>query len=103
MVSRKEGKPEFRPRRHIDYGTLLGKCAIDGQPIYEGSGSRSKHATIVNGKWLSGDIMLKIYPVAFQAFLDENRDKEREKEILLESLGEYGWQGNPETGKLQKL
>ena len=30
MVSRKEGKPEFRPRRHIDYGTLLGKCVVDG-------------------------------------------------------------------------
>ena len=41
--------------------------------------------------------------MAFQAFLDENKDKEREKEILLESLGEYGWQVNPETGKLQKL
>ena len=87
--------------KNVEHGTMLGKCVVDGQPIYEGSGSRSKHATIVNGKWLSGDIMLKIYPVAFQAFLDENRDKE--KEILLESLGEYGWQVNPETGKLQKL
>ena len=89
--------------KNVEHGTMLGKCVVDGQPIFEGSGARSKNATIVNGKWLSGDTILKIYPVAFQAFLDENRDKEREKEILLESLGEYGWQVNPETGKLQKL
>ena len=89
--------------KNVEHGTMLGKCVVDGQPIFEGSGARSKNSTIVNGKWISGDTILKIYPVAFQAFLDENRDKEREKEILLESLGEYGWQVNPETGKLQKL
>ena len=89
--------------KNVEHGTMLGKCVVDGQPIFEGSGARSKNSTIVNGKWLSGDTILKIYPVAFQAFLDENKDKEREKEILLESLGQYGWQGNPETGKLQKL
>ena len=89
--------------KNVEHGTMLGKCVVDGQPIFEGSGARSKNSTIVNGKWLSGDTILKIYPVAFQAFLDENRDKEREKEILLESLGEYGWQVNPDTGKLEKL
>ena len=89
--------------KNVEHGTMLGKCVVDGQPIFEGSGARSKNSTIVNGKWKSGDTILKIYPVAFQAFLDENKDKEREKEILLESLGEYGWQVNPETGKLQKL
>ena len=89
--------------KNVEHGTMLGKCVVDGQPIFEGSGARSKNSTIVNGKWLSGDTILKIYPVAFQAFLDENRDKEREKEILLESLGQYGWQVNPDTGKLEKL
>lgn len=89
--------------KNVEHGTMLGKCVVDGQPIFEGSGARSKNSTIVNGKWISGDTILKIYPVAFQAFLDENKDKEREKEILLESLGKYGWQVNPETGKLQKL
>ena len=89
--------------KNVEHGTMLGKCVVDGQPIFEGSGARSKNSTIVNGKWITGDTILKIYPVAFQAFLDENKDKEREKEILLESLGEYGWQVNPETGKLQKL
>ena len=89
--------------KDIEHGTLLGKCVVDGQPIYEGSGSRSKNSTIVNGRWVSGDVILKLYPMAFQAFLDENKDNEKKKEILLESLGEYGWQVNPETGKLQKL
>ena len=89
--------------KNVEHGTMLGKCVVDGQPIFEGSGARSKNSTIVNGKWISGDTILKIYPVEFQAFLDENKDKEREKEILLESLGKYGWQVNPETGKLQKL
>ena len=88
---------------NIENGTLLGKCAIDGNPIYQGSGTRSKHAVVINGRWLSGDIILKVYPTAFQAFLDENRHKEKEKEILMKSLGEYGWQVNPDTGKLEKL
>ena len=89
--------------RTIETGTLLGKCAIDGNPIYQGSGMRSKHAVVLNGRWLSGDTILKIYPTAFQAFLDENRDAEREKEILMKSLGEYGYEGDPDTGKLRKL
>ena len=89
--------------KNVEHGTMLGKCVVDGQPIFVGSSARNKNSTIVNGKWISGDTILMIYPVAFQAFLDENKDKEREKEILLESLGEYGWQVNPETGKLQKL
>ena len=89
--------------RSIDTGTLLGKCAIDGNPIYQGSGMRSKHSVVINGKWLSGDTILKIYPTAFQAFLDDNRDAEREKKILMKSLGEYGYEVDPDTGKLRKL
>ena len=38
--------------RDIETGTLLGKCAIDGNPIYQGSGMRSKHAVVINGRWL---------------------------------------------------
>ena len=87
----------------VEHGTLLGKCVVDGQPIYHGTGSRSKHSTIVNGKWISGDIILKVYPRCFEAFVDEHRDKEKEKAELLGRLGEFGWQVNPETGKLQKL
>ena len=89
--------------RDIEVGSLLGKCVIDGNPIHEGSGTRSKHAVVLNGRWISGDTILKIYPTAFRAFLDENRDKEKEKETLLKSLGEYGYSVDPETGKLRKL
>ena len=89
--------------REIEQGTLLGKCVVDGNPIHEGAGMRSRHAVVVNGKWISGDIILKIYPTAFRAFLDENRDTQREKETLLKSLGEYGYSVDPDTGKLRKL
>ena len=59
----------------VAHGTLLGKCVVDGQPI----------------------------PKCFEAFIDEHRDREMEKEELLGRLGDFGWQVNPETGKLQKL
>ena len=49
-------------------GTLLGKCAIDGQPIYDGS-----------------------------------EDAAAEKAILLDRLEKYGWQTDPETGRLTKV
>ena len=87
----------------VEHGTLLGKCAIDGQPIFEGSGFRSKHSTIVNGRWISGDTILKLYKTSFEAFLDEHKDAELEKKVLLERLGKYGWQTDPETGKLFKI
>lgn len=87
----------------VENGTLLGKCAIDGQPIFEGSGFRSRHSTILNGKWLSGDTILKLYKTSFEAFLDEHKDAEREKAMLLDRLGKYGWQTDPETGKLFKI
>ena len=87
----------------VENGTLLGKCAIDGQPIFEGMGFRSRHATIINGKWISGDTILKLYKTSFEAFLDEHKDAEREKAMLLDRLGKYGWQTDPETGKLFKI
>ena len=86
-----------------DGGTLLGKCAIDGQPIFDGSGFRSKHCTVLNGKWISGDTILKLYKTSFEAFLDEHKDAELEKKVLLDRLGKYGWQTDPETGKLFKI
>ena len=89
--------------RKLILGVADGVLKADGQPIYEGSGHRSKHATIINGRWLSGDIILKVYPKCFEAFVDEHRDREKEREELLGRLGDYGWQVNPETGKLQKL
>ena len=84
-------------------GTLLCKCAIDGQPIYDGSGFRSKYCTVSNGKWISGDTLLKLYQRTFEAFLAYNKDAEKEKEMLLNKLEKYGWQTDPETGKLTKV
>ena len=87
----------------LEHGTLLGKCALDGQPIYQGSGFRSIHSTVTNGKWISGDALLKLYQRCFEAFLAHNEDAEKEKQILLGKLEKYGWQTDPETGKLRKI
>jgi|TARA_E500000305_G_C3803705_1_gene135271 hypothetical protein len=84
-------------------GTLLGKCAIDGQPIYEGSGFRSQYCTVSNGRWISGDTLLKLYKRTFEAFLAHNEDAAAEKAILLDRLEKYGWQTDPETGRLTKV
>ena len=86
-----------------EHGTLLGKCALDGQPIYDGSGFRSKYCTVVNGKWVSGYLLLKLYQITFEAFLAHNEDAAKEKALLLDKLEKYGWQTDPETGKLTKV
>jgi len=84
-------------------GTLLGKCALDGQPIYDGQGFRSKYCTVMNGKWVSGDALLKLYDRTFEAFLEHHNDAAEEKLILLNKLEKYGWQTDPESGKLFKI
>tara|TARA_R110000824_G_scaffold351675_1_gene538679 strand:- start:4 stop:324 length:321 start_codon:yes stop_codon:yes gene_type:complete len=86
-----------------DAGTLLGKCIVDGQPIYDGSGFRSKHCTVLNGKWISGDVLLTLYKRTFEAFLAHNNDNAAERAVLLDRLEKYGWQTDPETGKLRKI
>ena len=84
-------------------GTLLGKCAIDGQPVYTGTGDRSKYATWCNGKLISGDTLINLWPQTFAAWLSHNEEQQQEKELLLNKLDKYGWQVDPETGKLKKL
>ena len=86
-----------------EHGTMLGKCALDGQPIFDGQGFRSKYCTVMNGKWISGDALLKIYPQTFEAFLADHNDAIEEKKMLLGKLEKYGWQTDPETGRLFKL
>ena len=86
-----------------DNGALLGKCALDGQPIFDGMGFRSKYCTVMNGKWISGDALLKLYPRTFEAFLADHNDAVNEKKMLLDKLEKYGWQTDPETGKLFKI
>ena len=87
----------------IDSGSMLGKCALDGQPIFDGQGFRSKYCTVLNGKWVSGDALLKLYDRTFEAFLAHHNDAQEEKKMLLGKLEKYGWQTDPETGKLFKL
>ena len=87
----------------IDSGSMLGKCALDGQPIFDGQGFRSKYCTVLNGKWVSGDALLKLYDRTFEAFLAHHNDAQEEKKMLLGKLERYGWQTNPETGKLFKI
>jgi len=86
-----------------EHGTMLGKCALDGQPIYDGQGFRSKYCTVTNGRWVSGDALLKLYPKTFEAFLADHNDAIEEKKMLLGKLERYGWQTDPETGKLFKI
>ena len=86
-----------------DNGTMLGKCAVDGQPIFDGQGFRSKYCTVMNGKWISGDVLLELYQRTFEAFLAHHNDNAEEKALLLDKLEKYGWQTNPETGKLFKI
>jgi len=89
--------------KDVSHGTLLGKCAVDGQPIFDGSGFRSKHCTVMNGKWISGDVLLKLYNRTFEAFLAHHNDNAKEKQVLLDKLEKYGWQTDTETGKLRKI
>ena len=86
-----------------EHGTMLGKCVLDGQPIFDGSGFRSKFCTVMNGKWVSGDALLKLYPKTFEAFLADHNDAIEEKKMLLGKLEKYGWQTDPETCRLFKL
>ena len=39
----------------------------------------------------------------FEAFLAHNNDNAKENQILLDKLEKYGWQTDPETGKLRKI
>ena len=57
----------------------------------------------MNGKWVSGDALLKLYPKTFEAFLADHNDAIEEKKMLLDKLNKYGWQTDPETGKLFKI
>ena len=87
----------------VEHGTLLGKCAIDGQPIYEGSGFRSDYATLRSGRWICGECLLGLLDTAFEAFLQQQKDSKIETENLIRKVKKYGWTVNPKTGKLEKL
>ena len=89
--------------RSPEIGTTLGKCTFDGNTIIEGSGMRSDHAVLRQGKWVCGECFLGLRELAFVAFLDECKANDREASALLEKVKKYGWALNPDTGKLEKL
>ena len=89
--------------RSPEIGTTLGKCTFDGNTIIEGSGMRSDHAVLRQGKWVCGECLLGLREEAFVAFLDECKANDREASALLEKVKKYGWALNPDTGKLEKL
>ena len=89
--------------RKVDVGTTLGKCILDTNVIVEGSGMRSNHATIRQGKWICGECLLGLREEAFVAFLDECKSNDKEASELLKKVKKYGVSVDPETGKLQKL
>ena len=89
--------------RTPDVGTTLGKCTFDGNTIIEGSGMRSEHAVLRQGKWVCGECLLGLREQSFVAFLDECKANDREASALVEKVKKYGWALNPDTGKLEKL
>ena len=89
--------------RTPEIGTTLGKCVLDANIIVEGSGMRSNHATLRQGKWICGECLLGLREEAFVAFLDECESNDKEASELLKKVKKYGWSVDPETGKLQKL
>ena len=89
--------------RSPEVGTTLGKCTFDGNTIIEGSGMRSEHAVLRQGKWVCGECLLGLREEAFVAFLDECKSNDIEASELLKKVKKYGWALNPETGKLEKL
>ena len=89
--------------RTPDVGTTLGKCTFDGNTIIEGSGMRSEHAVLRQGKWVCGECLLGLREQSFVAFLDECKSNDKEASELLKKVKKYGWVLNPDTGKLEKL
>jgi hypothetical protein len=84
-------------------GTTLGKCIFDNGVIVEGSGLRSDYATLRSGRWICGECLLDLLDASFEAFIQQQKDSENEKQLLISKVKKYGWAVNPETGKLQKL
>ena len=64
--------------RNPEIGTTLGKCIFDGNTIIEGSGMRSEHACLRQGKWVCGECLLGLREEAFVAFLDECKSNDKE-------------------------
>ena len=86
-----------------DVGTTLGKCVFDNGVIVEGSAIRSQYATLRSGKWICGECLLEMLPIALEATQSHMIEEAEKREKLIAEVKKYGWSVNPTTGKLEKL
>ena len=89
--------------RNPKNGTTLGKCVFDNSVIVEGSGLRSDYAVLRAGKWICGECLLDMLPIALEATQTHMIAEAEKKDKLLAEVKKYGWSVNPDTGKLEKL
>ena len=86
-----------------EVGTTLGKCVFDNGVIVEGQSIRSQYATLRSGKWICGECLLEMLPVALEATESHMIAEAEKKDMLIAKVKKYGWSVNPTTGKLEKL
>jgi len=86
-----------------EVGTTLGKCVFDNGVIVEGQSIRSQYATLRSGKWICGECLLDMLPVALEATESHMIAEAEKKDMLISKVKKYGWSVNPTTGKLEKL
>jgi len=86
-----------------EVGTTLGKCVFDNGVIVEGQSIRSQYATLRSGKWICGECLLDMLPVALEATESHMIAEAEKKDTLIAKVKKYGWSVNPTTGKLEKL
>ena len=86
-----------------EVGTTLGKCIFDNGVIVEGQSIRSQYATLRSGKWICGECLLDMLPVALEATESHMIAEAEKKDMLIAKVKKYGWSVNPTTGKLEKL
>ncbi len=86
-----------------EIGTTLGKCVFDNGIIVEGQSIRSQYATLRSGKWICGECLLEMLPIALEATQSHMIEEAEKRDKLIAEVKKYGWSVNPETGKLEKL
>ena len=86
-----------------EVGTTLGKCVFDNGVIVEGQSIRSQYATLRSGRWICGECLLDILPIALVATETHMVEEAEKRDTMLKQVKKYGWKMNPDTGKLEKL
>ena len=66
--------------REPEIGTVLGKCILDNSIIVEGSGLRSRHATIRGGRWICGECLLGLLDESIAALTSKKEEEKAERE-----------------------